>query len=242
MKIKILGNGGYVNKGLPYNSFIINSKLLVECPPDIMVSLHREKVNLPLIEEIFISHLHGDHCFGFPFFVYHFYHNEINVKFRLFSVKEAKEHLIDLTEKALSAGNPCIDWINKNIEFVNISDNPEISLLNYKARLFRMDHSRENYGFVLYDNGRSSLSYISDTKWSENIEAMLKENPKAVLVDLAGEPEDKNPVHLSEKEIIAKGIKLVSKETIFYGTHLIHKKKSSHHRIKYVKPGMKIKI
>ena len=39
MKIKILGNGGAINDGLPYNSFAINGTLLCETPPDIMLSM-----------------------------------------------------------------------------------------------------------------------------------------------------------------------------------------------------------
>lgn len=33
--ITILGNGGGLNQGLPYNAFLINENLLVEAPPDV---------------------------------------------------------------------------------------------------------------------------------------------------------------------------------------------------------------
>ena len=42
MNIRMLGTGGAINNGLPYNSFIINEDLLIETPPDIMISLFRE--------------------------------------------------------------------------------------------------------------------------------------------------------------------------------------------------------
>jgi hypothetical protein len=41
MRIKMLGTGGAINDGLPYNSFIVDNTLLVETPPDIMNSLYR---------------------------------------------------------------------------------------------------------------------------------------------------------------------------------------------------------
>ena len=48
IKIKILGNGGCLNKGLPYNSFIINDNFIFESPPDIMLSLHKNKIDIIL--------------------------------------------------------------------------------------------------------------------------------------------------------------------------------------------------
>jgi hypothetical protein len=38
MKIKMVGTGGAINDGLPYNSFIVDNTLLVEAPPDIMTA------------------------------------------------------------------------------------------------------------------------------------------------------------------------------------------------------------
>jgi ribonuclease BN (tRNA processing enzyme) len=69
MKIKILGNGGAINDGLPYNAFVINGTLLCETPPDIMLSINKNFVELSSINTIYISHLHGDHIFGLPFLI-----------------------------------------------------------------------------------------------------------------------------------------------------------------------------
>ena len=69
MIIKILGNGGALNEGLPYNSFVINHSLLCETPPDIMFSINRNVIDISTIKTIYISHLHGDHIFGFPFLI-----------------------------------------------------------------------------------------------------------------------------------------------------------------------------
>ncbi len=248
MKIKILGNGGALNDGLPYNSFIIDGKILIETPPDVMLSLLRESIDIPSIDIIYISHLHGDHSFGFPFYALRMYKLQAELqrkkKVKLFAPKGGKEYLINLTEKAMSVGSPCIEWVKKNIDFVEISvsQRPEIGLMNYTAELYRMDHSQENYGFVLKDGAKKIFTYISDTKWSHNIESILKERTKVIILDLNGEPGDPKPVHVSEEELIEKGIKLVHSKTIIYGTHLKYMKKSRHPMIRYVEPGMEIEI
>ncbi|HNX25734.1 MAG TPA: hypothetical protein PKG60_16930, partial [Spirochaetota bacterium] len=61
MQIKILGNGGAINDGLPYNSFLVDDFFLAETPPDIMTSLFRERTDLSKLRVIYISHFHGDH-------------------------------------------------------------------------------------------------------------------------------------------------------------------------------------
>jgi len=68
MNIKILGNGGFYNEGLPYNAMAIDGHVLVETPPDILQSLMQQGMSPAQVDTVFISHIHGDHCFGFPFF------------------------------------------------------------------------------------------------------------------------------------------------------------------------------
>ncbi len=48
MKLKIPWDGGALNDGLPYYSFMINNTILVETPPDIKISLQRGKIKTPV--------------------------------------------------------------------------------------------------------------------------------------------------------------------------------------------------
>lgn len=246
MKIIILGNGGAINNGLPYNAFIIDKKILIETPPDIMLSLAREHIPISLIEEIYISHLHGDHCFGFPFLALNLFWDVIKTnnekRIKLFAPMKAKKYLIDLTEKAVSQGHPLIEWIKKNVDFINITNITKIKMHKYYAKLFKMDHFEETYGFILKDKDENVFSYVADTKWSQNIIDLLKEKPKKIILDLNGEPDDPVSVHLKENEIIEMGFNLVSPETVFYGTHLRYERESQNEKIYYVKPGMEINI
>ncbi len=246
MKIKILGNGGAINDGLPYNAFIIDKKLLVETPPDIMLSLARENIQIDSIGEIFISHMHGDHCFGFPFMILRFYLNSIKSgkqkKIKLYAPQKGKIFLMDLTTMALSAEHPALKWIEDNIDFINISSLKEVQMHNSTAELYLMDHYEETYAFILKKNNKNIFAYISDTKWSESVAGLLSKNPKKVIVDLNGEIDDPVPVHLAEHELIGKGFKCIDTGTIFYGTHLKYNKISNNNRIHYATPGMEIDI
>jgi len=247
MKIIILGNGGAINDGLPYNSFLIDDTTLIETPPDIMISLKRENIDIKKIKEIYISHLHGDHSFGLPFLALNIFHeaytNKSVKKIRVYSPKDGKGYFIDLAKKALSEEHPCIKWINDNMQFIKVDENIIIELSKYNATLYKMDHFEETYGFILEKNEQYILSYIADTKWCSNVEKIILKYPKYIIIDLNGEPDDPVYIHLSEKEIIEKVLNKKSINTTFLGTHLKYQKEISINKcIKYVYPGMVIEI
>ncbi len=110
------------------------------------------------------------------------------------------------------------------------------------TEIYSMEHFEENYGFLIKEKNHPILSYISDTVWCKNIETILKQQPKNIIVDLNGEPDDPVHVHLCENEIISKGFELSGSESVFHGTHLKKQKTSSHKNIIYTYPGMEIKI
>jgi ribonuclease BN (tRNA processing enzyme) len=67
-EVVMLGTG---NAFLPYGRYhsfaMIDKKHIIDCPPTALASLRREGQSVSDIETIFITHVHGDHVFGFPF-------------------------------------------------------------------------------------------------------------------------------------------------------------------------------
>lgn len=246
MRIKILGNGGAINNGLPYNSFIIDDRLLVETPPDIMLSLHREGVPAESVESVYLSHLHGDHTFGFAFLALRrFYEFRITGAVNPLTVyipHGGKEYLRTLIGLALSENHLCVQWVMENFHFITLSEQVEFEAMDYIFRLYRMEHSLETYGFTVYRNNRALFAYTADTLWCSSVEEILGTGAGAVLLDMNGEPDDPVPVHMSEKEIIEKGIPLLKRGTTLYGTHLKNRKTSDDERIKYPLTGSMIVI
>jgi len=69
-EVVMLGTG---NAFLPYGRYhsfaMIDGKHVIDCPPTALASFRRTGVTVSDIETIFITHVHGDHVFGFPFFL-----------------------------------------------------------------------------------------------------------------------------------------------------------------------------
>ena len=112
MNIKILGNGGAINDGLPYNAFVKNGILLCETPPDIMLSIHKNSIELSSINIIYISHLHGDHIFGLPFLILSAFFLHVVADERLSFKIVGPEGLEMMTENlvvsAFTSKHPCV--------------------------------------------------------------------------------------------------------------------------------------
>ena len=247
MQIKILGNGGAVNDGLPYNSFLIDNFFLVETPPDIMNSLFREKSDLSELRVIFISHFHGDHYFGLPFLILRLFFDSagepLNYRIRILGPADIENKSKEICRLALSENHPVNSWIEDNFIFEELETDARIDIddENY-LKVFPMNHFTETYGFSFYKNDRIVFSYFADTIWSDELISQIKLLPQIIITDLNGEPSDPHKVHMSEDDLIEKGIPHSQGKIMYYGTHLKKQKESSHNQIEYVYPGLVISL
>ncbi len=245
MKIRILGNGGAINDGLPYNSFMVDDFFLVEVPPDIMTSLFREKVKLSGLKAIYISHFHGDHCFGLPFLLLRIFFNSegrnYDYKIKIIGPENVKQRTKELCILALGRTHPVNNWIEDNFIFIDLSAGSRIDAGNgISLEIFFMDHLVETYGFSAYRNDRITFSYFADTLWSDELLSQIKLFPEIIITDLNGEQSDPEKIHMSEKDLFENAIPYGEGKIVFYGTHLKTQKESSHEKIKYVHPGESI--
>ncbi len=72
--ITCLGSGSALGEGRMWSSLLIDGKILLDLPPTAISQLYRVGADIAAIDYVFISHFHGDHVFGVPFFLllYHF--------------------------------------------------------------------------------------------------------------------------------------------------------------------------
>ena len=247
MKIKILGNGGAISDGLPYNSFLIDQKYLIEAPPDIMNSLYREKADISLIRLIFISHFHGDHYFGLPLLMLRFFFNSPGNKtpgeIKIAGPRDIRNKTLEICRLAVGENHPLHEWIEAGISFIELNSEDSIIIGNdIKMSFFPMDHYIETWGFSFYHKRAVIFSYFADTVWNDSLLEQIRLIPKIIIADMNGEPSDPVKVHLSEDDIITKVLPESKDKIIFYGTHLKYQKKSVNKYIRFAYPGEEIEL
>lgn len=241
--VKILGNGGCLNKGLPYNSFLINGRILVETPPDILLSLQKLDVDFSGIDSIYISHFHGDHTFGLPFFVINKWlisqAEGIDSSLSIIGPANIGHYAKKLTEAAFSVDHPCYNWLERNSRFIEIGDDFKTVIDDLEWSCFPVKHIENTYGFLLKAGDKSLFSYTADTCWCDQVDRILDEKPEVVLMDMNGGNPD---IHISLAEVMEKGLPRTGDNTVYYGVHLAEEFDSPSNIIKCARPGQEIVI
>lgn len=241
MKIKFLGNGGAINDGLPYNSFIINDDFLVESPPDIMNSLFREHVDILKISTVYISHFHADHYFGIPIFFLRLFVDGSDTPVKVVGPCGIEERVCSLCITAFGKDHPMQEWIRQYVTYENIEAGRNTFINDcYLLDPVTMFHSPETFGFRLGSGGKT-VTYLADSYWDDSLVKYI-DDADAVIVDLNGEKEDKVKIHISEYDLITHALPVIKTGIRFLGTHLRENRVSDNERIQYVKPGDEIDI
>ncbi|MEN6499549.1 MAG: MBL fold metallo-hydrolase [Rectinema sp.] len=222
MNIKILGNGGFYNEGLPYNAMAIDGHVLVETPPDILQSLMQQGMSPAQVDTVFISHIHGDHCFGFPFFFFNWLywgeadsHYNRGTRLVVIGPQGIAGHLRELMRLAIPTEHPYLRDFDQRVQIVEIEEDDVIAV---KGNLWfgfrRTAHSLPTFSLIAGEGEQdgalpSSSEYLkkalfiysSDTSMFEGIRVLLDSGAKLILCDTNGEKE--NGVHMSPQELMA---------------------------------------
>jgi ribonuclease BN (tRNA processing enzyme) len=224
MNLTVLGTGGFLNEGLPGHSLLIDGHLLVDVPPDILQSLARESVDLGAIDTIVLSHLHGDHCFGLPFFLFNRFVRQAGkpaLPLKLFGPAGSMARLKLLLELAISPEHPYVGWSLSSIEFVEIAEGMRLPAAGgLELEFARADHEPETYSLLVYIGSEKvpRLVSSSDTRWGAGMEELSGRDCLLFLCDSCGGGED-GGVHMGFGEIRTRLLPRLGKDTEFLATH-----------------------
>ena len=175
MKITFLGSGSaFVSGKENYHSNILieteRSNILYDAGTTIKDAMDDAGYKPDDIDNIFISHLHGDHSYGLEFlgFNRYFYQFPFGVnKSNLYAPKPLRD---DLWNKQLCASMDSLDEPATLDTYFNVIDNcDKIKIDNIVIHPFNTIHSRmESYGIYIDNPGGKSVMISGDTKFTPN--------------------------------------------------------------------------
>lgn len=168
MKITFIGTGSAFAINNHNASIVIESekyKTLVDAGSDIKHSLHNAGLKPKDIDNIIITHLHGDHCHGLEYLGFSTYFDPTAKKPNLFIHKSLKDNLWGQVLKGT------MEDINgqklKLSDYFNIvlldSETPEVVDSQFTMELIKVPHVSKSFGIKINEN----IFYSGDSTFME---------------------------------------------------------------------------
>ena len=166
MKVKVIGSGSMWNE---YNSasYLIDKKTMIDFPNGTCKNLFRFNINPNSIEDIVITHFHGDHYFDIPFYFL------LKSKYKLLNVniycdKSGKNKIKQLLKLAFPNSTKEI------LKTLNIKYNhkEKFEMKNYSVERVEVEHGRmKAYGYIFQDKDKY-IGFTGDTQLCNSVESM----------------------------------------------------------------------
>ena len=167
MKVRIIGSGSMWNE---HNSasYMVDDNILIDVPNGSCKNLFRMGINPNTIENVLITHFHGDHFFDMPFYMVLKSRGD-NKNINVYCSKEGKNKISKILKLAFPNSAKSI---NEEIN-LKYSFNASFLLNNYKVEKFLVDHGRMKpaYAYILESEDKK-VGFTGDTTLCEPVEKM----------------------------------------------------------------------
>jgi ribonuclease BN (tRNA processing enzyme) len=173
LKVYMLGTGNAFSKERNNTSFIIDSiqKYMVDCPRALLQTLDKAGIDVKDINDVILTHNHGDHKGDLETLIFQKYYNESNKKLNIYTTKEIFNDLVDSLET--STHKPIRDYVC----FLEIKPYQLTGIGNFILRARENLHSIPTIGFLIKHNGKK-MGYSSDTRYDPEYIKQLYESGK----------------------------------------------------------------
>lgn len=220
MKLTVIGCGDAFSSGGRLNScyhFETDSTaFLVDCGAGALAGIRSNNIDPLRIDTIVISHLHGDHFAGLPFFLLDaIYVSKRRTPLIIIGPKRTQEKVEQLF-KLLYEGLD-LDRLPFEIRYASLNKFQLLSSNGVTIQAFTARHSKDSDPYCLRLSYKNiTIGYSGDTAWTDSlISVAINAN---LFITECSQWDEKSDVHLDYQTLAAKADLLSAKEILL--THL----------------------
>lgn len=167
MKVVLVGTGSMLNE---YNSasFLIDNDILIDMPNGMCKNLYKIGKDPAEINNVLLTHFHGDHYFDIPFYLLCKSKNK-SKRVKLYLSKDGIKKC--KTILTLAFKNPAKDILKTLKPEYITKDNFKVN--SYKVEKVLVDHGRQKpcYGYI-FNTGKHKVGFTGDTSMCDNLKYM----------------------------------------------------------------------
>jgi ribonuclease BN (tRNA processing enzyme) len=218
--VRFLGSGDAFGSGGRLQTCIYAdlgaSRLLLDCGGSAMVSIKRWRIDPATIDAILITHLHGDHFAGIPFFILDAQLVTKRIRPLLIAGPPGVESRVKAAMELLFPGS---SQIRRNFEvtFVELVENQAMVIDSLTITAYPVVHASGSTPFALrVECGGKIVSYSGDTEWTDSLIQAAKGADLFVSEAYFYDKQVKN--HLSYKTLLERKTELTCRRLMM--THM----------------------
>ncbi len=214
MKFTVLGCGDAFGSSGRFNtSFLLSDHgehVLIDCGASTLIRLKQEGVDLESISTIIISHFHGDHYGGVPFFlISSMFEMERTSPLTIVGPPDIKNKVLTLLDQMYEGTIERMGGFQ--LHFVEFKTGKEIQVSDKAIKALRVEHSPPSDPHGIRLTWREKVfAFSGDTSWTDNL---IKLSDGADLFVCECNFLDQQAFgHLSYRELVEKKSSLTAKE------------------------------
>ena len=172
MKLHILGCGdAFGSGGRNQSGYLVEASdrmFLLDCGPTSLLAMKRAKLDPRRLDAIILSHLHGDHFAGIPFFFIEYLYQQPREKPLTIAGPPGTESKVRQLFQ-LMYGNPTNDRELPPVVFETLHPDQPARVEGVEVLPFRVPHQSHEISLglkVIYDGKR--LLFSGDSSWTES--------------------------------------------------------------------------
>lgn len=195
LRLTFIGSGNAFSPGgLCCNGFLVNESYLFEAPPQALSSLNHLGIDPNSINNVVISHHHGDHFLGLPFLLLHWKWQGRKTPVRILGPRGTEALATDIAEKVFPAVTTGLPF---DIEWVDLEAGRPYRADCLELEAVQVQHDEgliESLGFSCRLNGRR-FAYTGDTRLCPAVFDLAR-GPELLISECASRDAD-IPVHMN---------------------------------------------